>query len=389
MDSQRQYLNTHPAELNVSSIFVLEAIKTTITASTPKVSVMTKGTVLITTPTEFTAFRTLVLVLQAGYSVLAAVHSKDESDRILSAPSIKRLKPGPTLSFVTVPDMTADHALAEAVKGDVQYIIHAASIPLGHNIRPDHFESQIISPTLKSVDNVLAAAHSNSHIKRVILTSSEMALIGYSQVYNIESFAIFTDAMPVPSTTPPYKEALEALAAAQSHALLATSAFLTKNKAQFTVVSLLPSITIGHNELARSTKELLQGSNLQAFQHLQGVKSSKLPNTTVLVDDVAKAHVLSLDTQKVEKSQRLFLSSGGVQGTAWYRAKEIVKEHYMEDVKKGWLSLDGDQPVNVVKVDSSRAEKELGISFAGFEKQMRDLLDQWVELKIKEEHGSK
>ncbi|KAL8948255.1 MAG: hypothetical protein Q9222_005540 [Ikaeria aurantiellina] len=350
---------------------------------------MTKGTVLITATTEFTAFRTLVLVLQAGYPVLAVVHSKQEADRILSAPSIKRLKSGSALSFVTIPDMTADHALAEAVKGDVQYIIHSASATPGRNILPDHFESHIIAPVLKGVNNVLSAALGGPHIKRVVMTTSEVALIPYNELYNYETFSIFTDASPIPPTNPPHKSPLEALATAQSRALLATNTFLTKNKPGFTVVSLLPSVTIGRNELARSTKDLLQGSNLQAFQHLQGVKASALPSTTVHVDDVAKSHVLSLDTQKVEHSQRLFLNSGGVQGTAWYLAKEIVKKHYMEDMKKGWLSLDGDQPVNTVKIDSSRTEKELGISFAGFEKQMRDLLDQWVELKTKEERGGK
>lgn len=296
------------------------------------------------------------------------------------------MNPGPALSFVTIPDTATDNALTEAVQKDVQYIIHIGSPNVNQTTPASQFESQIIHPIVKSTQNVLSAALNSPHAQRVVMTFSESALISYLELFQAESFTTFTDASPIPNAVPPYSTALEALSAAESQALSATHAFVAKQKPHFSVVNLLPSMALGRNELAKTSKELLEGSNSQALQHLQGEKvASRLPSTTVHVNDIALISVLSLDTQKDEKTQKFFLSSGGIQGSPWYEAKEIVKKYYADAVKKGWLSLNGEQPVNRVKIDSTRTEKVFGMKFADFEKQMRDLLDQWVELKAKEE----
>ncbi|KAL8773516.1 MAG: hypothetical protein Q9209_001620 [Squamulea sp. 1 TL-2023] len=147
----------------------------------------------------------------------------------------------------------------------------------------------------------------------------------------------------------------------------------------------MPSLIIGHNELAKKSKDLNTGSNQQALRHLCGENvSTRLPSQTVYIDDVAKAHALSLSTEKVAKTQNFLLSSGGLTGSAWYRALEIVKEEYMDEVKRGWLTLDGEQPINRVLADAGKAEKVFGIKFAEFGKQIRSLLDQWAQLRTKE-----
>jgi hypothetical protein len=64
--------------------------------------------------------------LKAGYHVQAAVRSESKKDKILSATSIKAPNPGPALSFIIIPELTAEGAYDEAVKG-CTYILHIAS----------------------------------------------------------------------------------------------------------------------------------------------------------------------------------------------------------------------------------------------------------------------
>ncbi|KAL8688827.1 MAG: hypothetical protein Q9218_005354 [Villophora microphyllina] len=347
---------------------------------------MAQGKILITGAAGFIGFRTLVQALGAGYPVVAVVGSKETADLIRSAPSIKKLNPGSALTFLTIPDITADNAVNEFSKTDIEYIVHTASPAVDHPIGADHYDSQIIQPIVKSTNNVLSAALKNSHVKRVVMTSSEMALIPYMELYQLESFNTFTDASPIPTPVTPYPTVLAALAGARTKALVATNSFLAKNKPHFTVINLMPSVTIGRNELANTTNELLNGGNLQALRHLRGEKvASKVPSSTVHIDDVAKIHVLSLNTQKVDKSQNFMLTSGGISGSPWYEAKDVVKKGFMEDVKKGWLSLSGEQPVNRVMIDDKRTVQVFGIKFIEFEQQIKDVVGQYVELRAKEQ----
>lgn len=332
-------------------------------------------------------FRTLVSIAETGHEVCVVVPRKEDIDLIRDAPSVKRLHSSSNLSFVVIPDISADGGLSSVMVG-VTSIVHTDYPTTITNVSPDHFESQIIQPFVKATKNILSAAN-NFQTERVVMASSLMGLAPYMELYQLESFNTFTNASPVPTPDAPYPTTLAALCAGHAKALTATNAYLDKNKPHFTVVNLMPSIIIGRDELAKTAKDFLKGGNLQALRHLRGEKvSSKLPSQTVYIDDVAKVLRLALDTKKLHssaKAQNFVLSSGGVSGVPWYRAKEIVKEDYMDAVKKGWLSLDGEQPINRVLMDSRETLKLFGIKLTGFDKQIKSLLDQWVALKAKEE----
>ncbi|KAI4111814.1 MAG: hypothetical protein LQ339_000273 [Xanthoria mediterranea] len=332
----------------------------------------TAPTVLITGSASFVGFRTLVATLEAGYRVLGAVPQREDADHILSTPSIKRMGDlGGNLTFITVPDIAADRSLAEAVKRDVEYIIHTDSpMTVNSTITADRYDSQIIQPLLKGTNNVLSAALGNPSIKRVVMTSSLMAIAPYNELFELESFTTFNDASPAQNSHPPYRNAVEALCAGKGRALVVTNTFLTKNKPHF-------------------TRDLNKGSNQQTLRHLRSDKvPTKLPSQTVFVDDVAKVHALALNTKKVATTQNFLLSSSASIGSPWYRALEIVKKEYADQVKKGWLGLDGEQPINRVMIDDGKTKKVFNINFAGYDKQIRSLLDQYVQLKTKEEKGN-
>ena len=83
-----------------------------------------KPTVLITGATGHIGFRTLVFALDAGYRVHVTSRNSDQVERIKKAPSIKHRSDD--ITFFHVPEMTADDAYVEAMKG-ADYAIHLAS----------------------------------------------------------------------------------------------------------------------------------------------------------------------------------------------------------------------------------------------------------------------
>ncbi|KAL8998982.1 MAG: hypothetical protein Q9169_002088 [Polycauliona sp. 2 TL-2023] len=341
--------------------------------------------VLITGCSGFVGFSTLLATLDLGWRVLGVVPTREDADRIILSPALKRLGDlDGNLTFIIIPDIAADNSLAEAVKLDVEYIIHTDSpMTVSSNIPTVRYDSQIIQPILKGTNNVLSAARSNANIKRVVMTLSLMSIVEYWSYIGGESFATYDNRSPVAhNTNPPYTNALNALCAGKAKALAMTQTFLAKNKPHFTVINLLPGHVVGHDVLAKTSKDLNKGSNQQTLRHLRGEDvSTNMPSQTVFIDDVAKVHALALNTKKIAGSQNFVLTSHAL----WYRPKEIVKEEYKDAVKKGWLSLGGEQPSNPVKVEAGASAKAFNIKFAGFDKQIRSLLDQWVHFKAKEE----
>ena len=138
-------------------------------------------------------FRTLVATLEASYRVFGAVPYREDADRLNSAPSIKWMgNISGDLTFIVVPDIAADRSLDEAMKRDVEYIIHTdAPMTVNSTITAERYESQIIQPLLKGTDNVLSAALSKPSIKRVVMTSSLMAIVPYQELFVLESFCHF------------------------------------------------------------------------------------------------------------------------------------------------------------------------------------------------------
>ena len=80
--------------------------------------------VLITGGSGHLGFRTLVFALHSGYRIRAAVRSPSKAALIREAKSIQAHLD--KLEFVVVPEILADGAYDEAVKG-VDYILHVAS----------------------------------------------------------------------------------------------------------------------------------------------------------------------------------------------------------------------------------------------------------------------
>ncbi|KAJ6094003.1 putative oxidoreductase [Penicillium canescens] len=137
---------------------------------------MSNGPILITGGTGNVGYRTLVTALKAGYYVRAVIRSEYQKNEILATLSIKALNLTDELTFIIVLDLMVNSVYDEVVKG-VNYIIYIASpIILKGEIKPKDYKTTLIEPAVTGIVNILKVAINSPTIKRVMITSSLVAI---------------------------------------------------------------------------------------------------------------------------------------------------------------------------------------------------------------------
>ncbi|KAF4625254.1 hypothetical protein G7Y89_g12914 [Cudoniella acicularis] len=337
--------------------------------------------VLITGGTGLIGIKTIHTALKAGYSVRAAVRSQAKADAVLATPTVGALNPGSKLSFVIVPDILADNAYDEAVNG-VSYILHLASpVIKGEGFTPDQYETELIAPALKGTLSILAAAYKTTGIKRIVITSSEVAIIPWEEFIAKEVDIVFDDKYEIPVPEGPYSHPFEAYSASKVRALDATKRFVKEKKPEWDIINIMPSFVVGDNEIITDPKKISDGTVSAAFAQVLGGDSGwgAVPSTSVHVADVARLHVEALDP-KIEGGQNFLAVSEGERGTRWEDAIEIVNRNFPEAVKKGALPNNGTAATKRTRVDASRTEEVFGFKFQSYEEQVKSVTKQYLEL---------
>jgi len=126
-------------------------------------------TVLVTGATGYIGSHVVEELIAAGYKVRGTSRTKDKAAYLTNLMD-KRFSKG-NLEIVEVPDMIADNAYTDAVKG-VSGIVHLASI-LTFSSDPE----EVIPPTVKGTLNVLEAATTEPKVKSFVYTSSSTAAL--------------------------------------------------------------------------------------------------------------------------------------------------------------------------------------------------------------------
>ena len=342
--------------------------------------------VLITGGNGHVGYRVLVETLKAGYAVRAAIRSSNRAEQILSAPSITALNPGSKLNFVTVPDITIPGAYDEAVRG-VDFIIHVAS-SITQGYEADEFESKILDPAVKGTTGILKSAAQHSNIKRVVITSSAVAIWPVKKWMNGEVKDAFTENDHIPLEPGPYSSEMEAYCASKVQALHSTHDFVQKERPKYDVINLMPSFVYGKNELVTEASQVADGTNGMILRIVLGTQNP-MPQggASVHVDDVAKIHVQALSST-VDGNQDYLLSSEGPEGITFQEAASIASRDYAGAVKKGLLSENGTQPTKALRINTSKAEKAFGIRFQPFENQVKSVVDYYLQLLEKQNSRS-
>ncbi|KAK0610152.1 hypothetical protein B0T17DRAFT_512452 [Bombardia bombarda] len=338
-----------------------------------------KDLVLITGATGHVGSCTLLHVLRAGYHVRAAVRSEAKAGAVLARPEIQSLKLGSRLTFIIVPDITLPGAYDDAVE-DVTHIIHIASpLATADSVPLNQHEAYFIQPAVRGTINLLEAANLGGTVRRVVITSSFSALIPLAQLNGTTPCRrAISPNDRIPFTHGPYDSEFAAYAASKVAALQEAEAWLERERPAFDVVHLHPGFVLGRNDGATTAAEALHGTNGLVLALLLGTKAGPYPGAFVYAEDVARAHLMSLDPT-VLGNQSYILS----RPAKWNDAKEIVKREFADAVKTKLLVLGGSIETTDIPLDTTLSEETFGIKFASYRVQVKSIVNHYLELRMK------
>lgn len=345
--------------------------------------------VLITGATGHVGFRTLYHALREGLKIRAAVRSESKALRLLTRLS-SELGPSYThllqsLTFVVVPDITVEGAFDVAMQ-DVTHVIHIAS-PLLTGVAKPPIESEFaadyfIDPAVRGTIGLLESADASGTVRRVVITSSIVALIPIAQMEGTEVRPANQPVRPtdrVPFTSGPYHSEFAAYANSKIAALEAAESWYEDMRPAFDIVHLHPSFVLGRNGMVSAPNECMKGTNAMILGMLLGKNfGSAFAGATVHVDDVARCHVIAAAGYRTQPGCTSFILS---QKSRWNDAKAVAKRLFPDAVSKKILVSSGDIGTTHIPIDSSETEETFGFRFQGFDDQLHSLISQFLDLR--------
>jgi len=201
---------------------------------------MAKETVVITGATGFIGGRVLQLLLQRDYNIRIVVRSNAKEKALLNNPRLQGIEKA---EFVIVPDLLALGALDKAAAG-ADYIVHLASpIPMHEDIPADRQNDELIVPAVNATLRALEAAQKSGTVKRVVITSSAVALIPPAILLPSDdppSGLVVSGNDRLPEIEPPFDNAFVAYIASKIAAQHASDKFVKEQSPAFDVVNIQP-----------------------------------------------------------------------------------------------------------------------------------------------------
>lgn len=201
---------------------------------------MAKETIVITGATGFIGARVLQLLLQKDYNIRIVVRSDAKAESLRTNPQLEGISKA---EFVLVPDLLAPNALDKAVAG-ADSIVHLASpIPLHGDIPPERQHDELIVPAVNATLRALEAAQKSGSVKRVVITSSAVAIMPPALVLPSDdppSDRVVSADDRISEFEPPFPSAFVAYIASKIAALNASDKFVREQKPVFDVVNIMP-----------------------------------------------------------------------------------------------------------------------------------------------------
>jgi len=339
--------------------------------------------VLITGVSGHIGFRVLAEALQSGYKVRAVVRKEAQIAKIKSTKSIKPY--ADKVEFAVIPDLGADNAFDAHVSG-VTYIIHVAA-PQFTTVDVPVDVAAFAAPTLKFTSNILEVASKTKSVKRVVITSSVTALFTGVGLQGDSDF-VYNWKTPIAKdlVSPAPEKAIEPIAYVISKVLSVQAVldYVSSTKPHYSVINVLPGTTIGRNELATDSKELMAGSNIVPLAPLLGIPFPPTQSVFTHIDDAALSHVRALSIDVAPGTARniipVYNTAANPEAFAWDDVFDIVKKNFPGVLESGALPLGGTVPKRKTLVDSAEDEKVLGFKFKTYEEAVVDLVGQFLQL---------
>lgn len=333
---------------------------------------MSAGLVFITGASGFIGCTTALEALKAGYRLRLSVRNKAQIPKIQHALASY----SDNVEFVVIPDITKLDAFAGHLHG-VEYILHIASpLPKG-TTKEDYFPGAVNGTTA-----ILSEAAQVSSIKRVVITSSIVSLVplggppttddAVSEHNDNWNTTISADLPIFDESANPNPWLL--YQASKLLSLQAAESLVSNLNPGFDLVTIHPALVCGPDILQSSAAEI-GGSNGMLFSAIMngGDSANAVALTLVHVHDVAEAHVKALKKSSVSAGRYLVSLAGG---QTWSDVVAVLKNKFPGE---GW-KLSEESKGQGWKVDTSKAERVLGIKARGLEDIVTDTVEQQLRL---------
>lgn len=328
-------------------------------------------TILITGGSGFVAASVLNVFIDAGYNIRTTVRSEQAADNVRNTHG----KYGSKLSFAIVPDIAAEGAFDEAVKG-VDGVIHIAS-PFFLNA--NDIEKQIFTPAVNGTVSLLTAVKRFvPGVKRVVITSSTSAVLDLSQ--GMRPGYTYTEDDWNPMGREEVKDPAIAYFVSKAIAEKAAWDFVDNAKPGFTVTALLPPLVYGPIEQYVRNMSSLNTSSANLYQ-LFDDSTKEVPPTIfpALVDvrDLAKAHLLAYESEKAA-NRRYLISATSFN---YQQIIDIIRKEFPELRN---TTPEGDPKMSlpeVFKVDNSKSVRDLGMTYRSLEETVIDSVKRLRKIK--------
>jgi len=321
--------------------------------------------------------------LEKGYTVRACIRDKNNPDKVQHLLDLANETPG-TLELWEA-DLLKEGSFDAAANGSAA-IIHMAS---PFTLRFKDAQKDLINPALQGTKNVLNAANRSGTVKKVILTSSIVAVFGDNLEMKEKGLSEFTEDQFNTSSTLTHQPYAYSKVLAEKEAWK-----MAETQDQWKLVVMNPGFVMG--------PVLSQASDSESLQFMKDMLGGKyrtggadLYFGFVDVRDAAKAHRLALENDQAQGRYILCSETKGFMDVAEIIRKKYGKQFKLPGMKTptfllyfmGWmfgLSLkyvyrNIGRPI---KLNNSKSIQNLGITYIPFDKTIEDMVEKMISLKM-------
>ncbi|KAL4439712.1 hypothetical protein ABPG75_002713 [Micractinium tetrahymenae] len=333
--------------------------------------------VCVTGGASYIACSVVARLLAAGHTVRATYRPSAATKPIVSA--LDALPGAAERLRWFAADLLEDGSFDEAMTG-CKFVIHTAC-PVIIGVPKAQAYEKLIGPAVRGTQNVLRSVNRAGSVEKVVMTSSEAAVFGDAPPGHTFTEADFNTAcLRVGSAYGMAKTLSEWQAWA-----------IAGQQNRWRLVTLCPGVVLGPPVVPNYKSE----SVLEVKKLVDGTHWPYAPPTghaTVDIDDVAAAHTLAMCIP--EAHGRYLLAERGADIPTWaamlrgmYPSRWVPRKVLPNWLVMAVLRLRGDEggiqwvkaEYHKHKVDCSKAQKQLGLSFIPLERSLRDLVDRMVE----------
>ncbi|CAB4257256.1 similar to Saccharomyces cerevisiae YOL151W GRE2 3-methylbutanal reductase and NADPH-dependent methylglyoxal reductase (D-lactaldehyde dehydrogenase) [Maudiozyma barnettii] len=265
--------------------------------------------VFVTGATGFLGQHVVKQLLDKDYTVIAAVRTDQKGDNLLRKFSDSRL------SYVTTGDASRLDAYEDVFKNqgkNIKHVIHCA-FPL--NPEATNYEKDILIPARDSMKCLLDSIkkYASEYVEHIVMTSGVLTMIDLSKM-NENSVTFNEDSWNPNTWESCQSDFLNAIGGAKMFAEKQGWKFYedNKNTTNIKFTTIIPSYIFGPQTFDEDVQKNLNISNTVINQAIHATRIEDIAPLTsqcVHVSDVAKAHILPLESEELT-GKRLIVSTG-------------------------------------------------------------------------------